>query len=182
MKFTIWPDNKVEINIVGYEYPLKDGMRFHDANWLNVNVKVKTSDDEWEVTDPAFLADEFSKAAPWLRSIARYTRDLKEINNIWACIEGSVCITHIFSSNEEHRLLLELRGEFVPKNTRDGRILQGTFDLTTEELEKLADEFEEQSDRFPVRDVEGTYYDYDEEEDEEDEEEGGIKHIKKVVI
>lgn len=60
-------DERIELSIVGYQYPDAKPSDWYDANWLMVRLKVGSA---WESVDPAMLTTEAGEVAGWLRRAA----------------------------------------------------------------------------------------------------------------
>jgi len=61
---------QIELLVLGYQFP--EGLAdWHDLNWLNVLVRVKTSGADWTAgPDPCLLTTEALALAGWLRAAA----------------------------------------------------------------------------------------------------------------
>ena len=60
-----------ELKILGYQYTgaIKSAYDEYDANWLSIQINVKTPKGSWNATDPCLLTDEVKALAEWLMKI-----------------------------------------------------------------------------------------------------------------
>ena len=144
------PDKTLDIDIVGYEYPLEKCFLLYDANWLvmKITYEDKSLKEKWSRKDPSLLTDELEHLASWLRSIAKYDRDLHSISNVWSGSEPTLSIFHLYSYRGKHTFMFTLKHEFLPKGEY-GSQKNLYAKIKTKDLLKLAGEFRKLSKKYP---------------------------------
>jgi hypothetical protein len=65
-------DQKIELNIINYQFPdhIDELYDQYDSNWLIVNVKVQSNFGNWEATDPALLTFDFEEMIEWFDNLS----------------------------------------------------------------------------------------------------------------
>ncbi len=144
MIFKCENNTSVELKIHNYEFPDKlDGE--YDRNWLDIFIKVKTNDWEWETIDPSLLTWDVKALIEWFRTIANNEKPEKnEISNLEPNI--SLFLLNKYSENE-NKFKIKLDAESRPPGKESSFI----FNVNKAELNLLINELADELKKFPER-------------------------------
>jgi len=149
MKINLEDGSVIELDIKGYEYPDPGEYSYStDWNWLMASIKVTTPEKSWEASFPGILADELEIVAPWLREVADEPFNPAVRCYTWASTEPLFYIRDRFYEDGKFEFVFTLANEF--SDPTSGRT-KFTGKFTADELQKLADDFQALSKRFPAR-------------------------------
>lgn len=139
-------ENSVELSIDGYQYPSKDE-GLYDCNWLNIRLRAKDKDREWQKKDPSLLSWEFAQIAEWFATLAKGNEPKdKLISFIEPCLAyeyqrqgDAIEISFLFTC------------EMAPPDADRSCPYSIRFLLNGSELTELSRQFAEEAKRFPPR-------------------------------
>lgn len=148
MKFNT-QDTSFELRIAGYEFP-HIANEPYDSNWLVIDLKVKSPQGSWSVSDPSLLTYEVSKLADWLENIAAHN-----FEEVECCFMEPVLEFRTNINNQVSNLEIRLFHEALPNWITDRRERQKGislfFTLTDLDLNSAVAELRRQLQRYPQR-------------------------------
>lgn len=138
-----------ELNIVNYEFPKADTS--WDADWLNIEIIIKSNKRSWKATQPMLLTWEIKLLIKWLEEIAINKGNLKELY----FVEPNLKFIKLNKTKDNALIRVYFELEACPKWAESN--MAGEEDLwvdltpSIEELNKAIQNLKNQSKKFPVR-------------------------------
>jgi hypothetical protein len=141
-------DTSLELKAVGYQFPHLPHEPY-DADWLNINIRVKHLRGSWSSTDPCMLTWEMASLAKWLESIA----DGEPVDSEESFTEPNLRFELLEDSSKKLRVYFELecRPSWAPYRCAGMQDLWLDFDVNPEELRNAAASLRSDLQRFPIR-------------------------------
>lgn len=65
-------ENQIALEIEGYQYP-EEPQNYFEANWLMVDLSVRTPKAQWQAKAPVILASELNCFLDWLQAVGENT-------------------------------------------------------------------------------------------------------------
>lgn len=142
-------DQKIELNIINYQYPDHIDELYHqyDSNWLIVNVKVLSNFGDWEATDPALLTFDFEKMIEWFDNLSK---NIEPKNTELIFTEPSFLLFLENSYEDEiKKIKIELDMELRKNENNDESYVE--IHANNEELSRISNELRKELSKFPTR-------------------------------
>lgn len=138
----------VELKIHNYEFP--DTLnKDHDANWLDICLKVENADWKWETIDPSLLTWDVEALIEWFRTIAKSQKPEK---NERTFLEPNLSFYLLNDYTEkEHTFKIRLDAECIPPFAKGEIGSSFIFKADKVELNRIIAELENELEKFPVR-------------------------------
>lgn len=132
------------LDIASYQFPyLKD---WYDGNWLNVSVRVKHSNGDWQKTDPSLEAFELKRLIKWFEKISR-NEDVE--NEIYFT---EPCLAFEFIKQQKQKTIrVFLSNELKPSWEKDEEEFSMDFVVTDKELFRVIEDLQKDLEKFPIR-------------------------------
>ena len=148
MIFQCENNTTVELKIHNYEFSDQLDNEY-DRNWLEIFIKIKSKDWEWETIDPSLLTWDVKALIEWFRMIANNEQPKKtEISNLEPNI--SFFLLNEYKENE-NKFKIKLDAESRPPHVENGKESSFIFNVNKTELKLLINELETELKKFPVR-------------------------------
>jgi len=142
-------NQKIELNIINYQYPdyIDELYDQFDSNWLIVNIKVLSNFGDWEATDPALLTFDFEKMIEWFDNLSK---NIEPKNTELIFTEPSFLL-FLENSYEDDikKIKIELDLELRIKGFSPECYVEIHAD--NEELEKISMDLRNELSKFPAR-------------------------------
>ena len=62
--------DRLEVELIGYQFGTATPTDAWDANWLQVRIEAEVAGRRWEATDPCLLTDKVARLSGWLAALA----------------------------------------------------------------------------------------------------------------
>ena len=142
-------DNQsLELNVVNYQFP-ENLSNKHDANWLDIEIKVDSKFGKWQTVDPSLLTFDVVKIIKFLKEVNNGSIDEKALY----FLEPNLAIHYQGNFNGLARLRFCFNAEFKPVGAADSKDYYLDADFNEQQILNLLSNFEEVLENFPIRDV-----------------------------
>jgi hypothetical protein len=142
-------DQKIELNIINYQYPDHIDELYHqyNSNWLIINVKVLSNFGDWEATDPALLTFDFEEMIEWFDNLSN---NIEPKDDELIFTEPSFLL-FLENSYEDDikKIKIELDLELRIKGFSPECYVE--IHANNEELEQISNELRKELSKFPTR-------------------------------
>lgn len=145
MIFNHTSGQSIELSLLGYAYPnANPALSFHDANWLNVRVRVNVEQKSWSVVENAMQTFEVERLAVLLRD---WSHNRRLGVDLFVFTEQSFAVRLLSFTENTKAVRIELRDAFSHNATG----ITVDWQYPNEALDTLANHLETELKRFPVR-------------------------------
>lgn len=135
---------EVKMIIVGYEFP-QSFNNVDDANWLNVQFKVKHPKGDWEKIDSCLETFELKLLIDWLENIKLGNEIESNLYFIEPCLE--------FEKVENNTLRVYFSHEILPSWQKRGERVFIDFEIEEKDFERVISELKEDLEKFSIREL-----------------------------
>ena len=141
-------NQKVELKIMGYQFPEINTPGDWDSNWLSVYIDVHSKIDNWQTVDPSLTTSEVREIIKWFRDLSLN----KEVEYAQlGFIEPNLEFNLIDKDSNLKHIKMIFNAESKPKSAREDEEYCVDFRLSNNDLAKAADELENGLEKYPER-------------------------------
>ena len=142
-------NQKIELNIINYQYPdyIDELYDQFDSNWLIVNIKVLSNFGIWEATDPALLTRDFQQMINWFDNLSKNN----EPNTTELIFTEPSFLLFLENSHDDmfKKIRIQFEMEFKFKGYDQDCFIE--IHANNEELARISNELRKELSKFPAR-------------------------------
>ncbi|MCX2680063.1 hypothetical protein OOZ15_08950 [Galbibacter sp. EGI 63066] len=141
-------DQSVELRITNYEFPEITDCKY-DANWLLIQLKIKSNCGNWETTDPSLFTWEVERIIDWFNDL--YADQTTETN--LSFLEPNIAFQLIKNQGNLKTIRLKFDLELQQKDVENEKECFVDCEMNNAELKRAANGLKKELEAYPQRTV-----------------------------